>query len=465
MRIAIEEFETLEPSVLEVMVATRDPFVILVSTAHAGVDADETLESSLAALRRSVEEGSFGHRFDAAGNLTVLLPVRPRNVEIGETIAPEGAIELPGGGTELRYAQSNYRGGILLKLDWTSVREASTALLWQAAMINLVSILLLLALAYTLLRRLVLKPMATIRSTLREQEDNHAEARVPAMVNDEIGSLAETLNQMLDAIEERDQRLKRSRDELEITVDQRTRELREASAELVRRERLAMLGQISSTVSHELRNPLGTIRNSLFTITRRTRDTDLDLEAVLERANKSIERCNTIIGELLDYASDKTPVREPADVDSWLAAVLDEVKLPEPIELRRDLSSGAEVAINPDAMHQVVINLVDNACQAMLDEETPRGGSPVLEIATRNENGHAMLSFSDNGPGIPAESRDRVFEPLYSTKTFGVGLGLPLVKKIVEQHDGRIEVDSPNGSGARFTLKLPTVEIEREVMS
>ena len=465
LRIAIEEFESLEPSVLEVMIATSEPFVILVSTAHAGVTSDEGMMNSLSTVLRSVEEGKFGHYFDAIGDMTVLLPIRPRNVEIGQTIEPDEVVALPDGGTELRYSGDNYRGVILLKLDWSSTREASTALLWQAVLVNLISILLLLSLAYFLLRRMVLKPMATIHSTLREQEEEHAEARVPSLPNDEIGSVGATLNQLLDAIEERDQHLKQSRDELEIKVHERTRELRAATSELVRRERLATLGQLSSTVSHELRNPLGTIRNSLFTVERRAQDSDLDIGPTLARANQAIERCNSIIGEMLDYASDKELVKQPARVDDWLGPVLEEMHLPDPVELRYNPASDAEVSFSPEALRQVVVNLVENACQAMTDEQAPTKNSPVLEVTTRIEGKWVVVSFADTGPGIPPEYRDKVFEPLYSTKSFGVGLGLPLVKKIIEQHGGRIEIESRGNVGARFLLWLPLVRVNLEVMS
>ena len=96
----------------------------------------------------------------------------------------------------------------------------------------------------------------------------------------------------------------------------------------------------------------------------------------------------------------------------------------------------------------------------MTDEHTAVNDSPVLEVGSRTEGRSAVLSFADTGPGIAPEDRDRIFEPLYSTKSFGVGLGLPLVKKIIEQHDGRIEIDSPNGAGAQFTLRFPLAEAE-----
>ena len=465
LRLAVEEFAALEPSVLEIMIATREPFIILVSTEHAGIAAVDATIDSLTTMRRAVDEGIFGYFFDADDNLNVTLPIRPRDLEIGETVEPVEALVSGHDRSETRYAPASYRGAILLKLDWSSVRESSAVLLWQAVAINLASIVIVLLLAYWLLQRMVLKPMATIRSTLHDQENEHAEARVPALIDDEIGNLAATLNQMLDTIADRDQRLIRSRDELEATVHERTRELRAATAELVRRERLATLGQLSSTVSHELRNPLGTIRNCLFTIQRRTEGRDLDVEALLERANTGIERCNTIISELLAYASDRVLTRRTASVDDWLETALEELSLPPAVKLRYDLASGARVAFDPDALRQVIVNLVDNACQAMTDDLDPHGASPIIEVTSSIEDDSAVLCFADNGPGIPAELRERIFEPLYSTKTFGVGLGLPLVKRIVEQHDGRIEIGANPAGGARFTLRFPLVTAALEVTS
>jgi len=248
-------------------------------------------------------------------------------------------------------------------------------------------------------------------------------------------------------------------------VQERTKELRAASSELVRKERLATLGQVSATVSHELRNPLGTIRNCLFTIRRRTQDSNLDLEKSLDRADTSIERCNGIISELLDYASNKEPIKQSASIDDWLARILDELKLPGAVELRRELCSGAAVAFDPDSLHQVIINLVDNACQAMTDEQATGNTDAVLTVSTETESDRVIVSFADTGPGISLEAQEKIFEPLYSTKTFGVGLGLPLVKKIIEQHDGTIEVESADGAGASLRLSFPVAEIEEGAIS
>jgi len=110
-----------------------------------------------------------------------------------------------------------------------------------------------------------------------------------------------------------------------------------------------------------------------------------------------------------------------------------------------------------DRLRRVMINLLDNACQAMAGEGdvAQEDEEHLLTVATRQTDGRAEISIADTGPGIPSDQADRIFEPLYSTKAFGVGLGLPIVKQIVEQHGGGIELDNGVGPGARFVIRLP----------
>ena len=198
---------------------------------------------------------------------------------------------------------------------------------------------------------------------------------------------------------------------------------------------------------------------------RRTQDSEIDVEQALERANNAIQRCNTIIADLLDYASDKDLAMQLGHIDDWLSTVLGDMQIPDTVELKSDFASNAEINFSPDAMQQVVINLVENACQAMTDEPRADGSSAVIEITTRIDGDSVVIMFTDSGPGIAPDARERIFEPLYSTKSFGVGLGLPLVKKIVEQHGGSIEIDPSVGTGAKFTLRFPLVNTEQRVAS
>ncbi len=245
--------------------------------------------------------------------------------------------------------------------------------------------------------------------------------------------------------------------ELEQRVEARTAALRAAQEELVRKERLAALGQFTGTVGHELRNPLGAMRTSLAAIQKLARDDDDMLKRSVEIVERSILRCDKIVGELLDYSRVRDLVVEATALDGWLAELLDEYEIPPSVKLRRDLQTGATPAFDRDRLRRVMINLLDNACQSMTEDDdgTPAGRDHVLTVATRLTDGRVEISVGDNGPGIPSDQADRIFEPLFSTKAFGFGLGLSVVKQVVEQHGGGIEVDSKAGRGTRMVVSLP----------
>ena len=247
-------------------------------------------------------------------------------------------------------------------------------------------------------------------------------------------------------------------EELERRVAERSLQLRETQEDLNRKQRLATLGQLIGSVGHDLRNPLGVMRNSLAAIAAAAEQAELNLRRPLERCERSIWRCEGIIDDLLDH----TRVRElkvtPTALDPWLESILDEQTPPGSIALRRDLAAaGVEIPLDADRFRRVIVNLFDNACQAMIDAGERPEGEPEhsLTVATRALGEEAEISFSDTGAGIPPETMARIFEPLFTTKAGGTGLGLPMVKQIVEQHGGRIDIDCPVRRGTQARLRLP----------
>ncbi len=244
--------------------------------------------------------------------------------------------------------------------------------------------------------------------------------------------------------------------DLERRVDERTRELEAAQDELLRKERLSTLGQLTATVAHELRNPLSAIRNTLFTLKDSLSRTELDFDRPLGRMERSIARCDGIISDLLDYARIRELRCRVVIGDQWLDEMLAEHPMPAGIaRIQQFGASGCRVNIDGDRMRQVVINLLDNAVQAMMPDAQPRADGRIL-VATRLAQNGYELAIEDNGPGIPADILPKVFEPLFSTKSFGTGLGLPTVKQIVEQHGGNIGIQSEAGRGTRVTVILPS---------
>lgn len=235
-------------------------------------------------------------------------------------------------------------------------------------------------------------------------------------------------------------------------------ERKKLEAELLRKERLAAMGQLTGTVAHELRNPLGALAMSLGVIGQKTGSAGLDLERALGRANRAMSRCETIITELLDFARAKGIQPQPTCLDKWLSDLIKEYGTPEGVTLSADLGCGAQVlAIDRDELRRAVINVLDNACDAMALNKNGDGEDYELSVVTRIEGARLEMIFTDSGPGIPASILPDIMEPLFSTKSFGTGLGLPIVKRIMEEHGGGIEVGSQEGRGARILLWLPVI--------
>ena len=244
--------------------------------------------------------------------------------------------------------------------------------------------------------------------------------------------------------------------ELETRVEERTMQLRAAQQDLVKAERLSTLGQLTATVAHELRNPLSAIKNTIFSVAEVASRHGLSLDRQLARMERSILRCEHIITDLLDFTRAREPKLSNAELDRWLDEVLDELAVPAGIRLERRLTApSAIVALDTERFRRVLINLVDNAVQAIQGKD---GAEGQIKIATA-AGAAAEIVVEDTGPGIGPDILAKIFEPLFSTKSFGTGLGLPTVKQIVEQHGGTITVESEVGRGTTVRIRLPCASV------
>lgn len=251
--------------------------------------------------------------------------------------------------------------------------------------------------------------------------------------------------------------LKALTENLEEHVEERTAALHAAQEQLVRKERLATVGQLVATVSHELRSPIVAIRNSFLAIADLTRSAGVDAEAPMARAQHSVDRCEGIIGELLDYSRCGPLNLSATNVDAWLGQVLDELSVPDGITVHREFdTNGAAVPLDAEQLRRVVCNLYDNACQAMLDHAAGYDNiERRLTIRTGVDSSRLLIEFADTGPGIPEGVLPSVFEPLFTTKSSNVGLGLSTVKRIVEQHRGTVEITSGDIRCTRVQVSIP----------
>ncbi len=242
--------------------------------------------------------------------------------------------------------------------------------------------------------------------------------------------------------------------------------LKEAQDALVNKGRMEQLGQLTATIAHELRNPLGAVRTSAFLIERKIKGKELGFEPQLARINNGVSRCDDIITQLLDFSRSRPLAARPANLDDWLAKIVEEEArlLPSAVAIECVLNmQGQEVPFDPARLQRAIINLLSNAAEAMVGkgDDPSRFETKVPKIFVRTDvlDGFALIKIKDNGPGISAENLEKIREPLFTTKSFGTGLGLPAVEQIATQHSGRLEINSKLGAGAEFIICLPLTNV------
>lgn len=251
-------------------------------------------------------------------------------------------------------------------------------------------------------------------------------------------------------------RLREYSERLEEMVAQRTKELEDAQEQLLRQEKLAVLGQLAGGVSHELRNPLGAIKNAAYFLNMALEDPEPEVKETLEILEKEVETSEKIIWSLLDFARPNPLSLREVDVNGIVEEALSRITVPENVQVVNQLNESLpDILADPDQLGQVFGNIILNATQAM-----PDGGQLTLESEIDGQDGVA-ISISDTGVGISRENLDKVFEPLFTTKARGIGLGLAVTNALARRHGGAIEVRSEVDKGSTFTIKLP-VEAEQE---
>lgn len=220
---------------------------------------------------------------------------------------------------------------------------------------------------------------------------------------------------------------------------------------LRRQEKLATIGQISASVSHELKNPIGVIKMSLFALRKRIDETaDPKVASHLAKIDRNAERVSAIVGGLLGFARSREPRRLlERDVNALAREALGQILVPANVTVVFDLAPDLPpLRVDDVQMTQVIANLVTNAIESM-----PEGGKIVISTRKRDSD-RVEVAVADTGVGIPEENLRRLFDPLFTTKLLGTGLGLATSKSIVEAHGGRIEVTSRPGEGSRFCVVL-----------
>lgn len=241
-------------------------------------------------------------------------------------------------------------------------------------------------------------------------------------------------------------------------------EQKKLQEEIVRKNKFAQLGQLTSTVAHEIRNPLGAVRTSTYLLSKKLEKagSTVDLNKEFDRINNGVRRCDKIITQLLDFSRSKLRDAKSVIIDSWLQEIILEEKdsMPEQVRLELDLTLGPNTAnIDADQIYRVVVNLINNSIEAMVGRpNNPIAvptADPLIKVSTRLVGSNIEISVSDNGPGITDDDLEKIREPLYTTKSFGVGLGIPAVERILENHEGGLRIETDVGKGTTMTAWFP----------
>jgi two-component system, NtrC family, sensor histidine kinase HydH len=241
------------------------------------------------------------------------------------------------------------------------------------------------------------------------------------------------------------------------TLEETNRQLRRAEAEARRAERLAALGQLSAGLAHEIRNPLGVIRGSAEMLTQKVAGTNPLASELAGYISTEVNRLNSLVARFLDFARpshlDLQPLQVSAIVDRALDAVRTQMPAAQVHVERRYAGNLPEIRADSQLCEQIFVNLILNAFQALDGQQ----GKLCISIAQETSAGNPGIAvqFEDTGPGVPPDLREQIFNPFFTSKKEGVGLGLAIVAKIVDDHRGWIRLESETTRGARFRVFLP----------
>jgi nitrogen-specific signal transduction histidine kinase len=250
-------------------------------------------------------------------------------------------------------------------------------------------------------------------------------------------------------------------EDLSEKLEETNRQLRRAEADARRAERLAALGQLSAGLAHEIRNPLGVIKGSADMLSRKVSGSEPLVAELAGYISSEVNRLNALVVRFLDFARpsklELRPERISEIVDRALEAAI--ASFPNTgVKIERQYAPNLpEVPADPQLCEQVFVNLITNAIQAMQAQDASLPKTLRLSIAPEVSKGEAGVGVivEDSGPGVPPELREQIFNPFFTSKKDGVGLGLSIVAKIVDDHRGTIRLEDNTPRGARFHVFFP----------
>lgn len=314
--------------------------------------------------------------------------------------------------------------GMVVKIDQTEIFAPLQRELLRTVLIGLGSMIMTIILTIFIARRIT-DPIRSISDAAEEIAKGNLNIQVPVVGSYETSTAAKTFNIMV-------------------------KRIKDVQEEMTRQERLVTLGQFSGNISHELRNPLGTIDASVYYLKRRLKDADEKVKANLDRIKSSVDSSTAIIESLLNLTRMKEPQRKKIGLLHTTSDALTTSNLPAMVNVAQNFPE-QEVMIDGDReqLRMAFKNILKNAVDAMDGK-----GTLTITVHTTTE-GWAEVSFADTGSGISDENIEKIFQPLFSTKAKGIGFGLSITRMIIDRHGGNIMAKSEPGKGATIVIHLP----------
>jgi len=270
-----------------------------------------------------------------------------------------------------------------------------------------------------------------------------------------VGLFTMLLNERREEVERRkaaEYSTRKLNEELEAKVAERTRQLLAAQDELVRKEKLTLLAQVADSVGHELRNPLSVMSNAVYFLKSVLSEADETTREYLGIIEGEIAESERIVADLLDAVRTKPPQFETVEVAELIGQALRKCAAPPAVTISLDLPETlSPINVDPRQIQQVLCNLMTNGLEAM-----PEGGTLGIRATEDRQAQTLRISIKDSGAGIAPEHRDKLFQPLFTTKTRRVGLGLAAVKNLIQVNRGSVDMQSEPGKGSSFSVTLPT---------
>ncbi|MFH1309285.1 MAG: ATP-binding protein [Candidatus Omnitrophota bacterium] len=386
-----------------------------------------------------------------------------------------------------------YKWFLLVAVEKNKVLAPLRRLRNAIMLILIVTVFIIVFIAGPVIARIISAPILRLVQIIESTGKGDLSLRAKVDSKDEIGMLGMAFNEMSSKLEklvyseksarisEKKQKmeLEAIRDDLETEVSQRTKELEEkveklnksrkamiyiiddlnktskkleeTQIQMIDSERLATIGKMAGMVSHEIRNPLAAIQNSVYFLNMKLKENmDEKVKKHLIILQEEVTACDKIIFDILGLTKIKPPVLERTDINKLLKDVIKKMKIPKNINIKTDFNrSIPEIMIDKSQVKLVIINILSNAVDAI------GSASGEIIVGTSKKKKGVSVTFKDSGPGVSEKDINKIFDPLFSAKSKGIGLGLTICKNIVENHKGRIVVKNNENKGALFVVDFP----------